>query len=445
MARSRVARESIPAADRTALAGWVRDTRNRTLTLVDDLDGDRWLGPRLRTVNPPAWEIGHVAWFCEKWVLRHAAKHAPIRADADALYDSAAVPHEVRWDLPLPGRDATFAYAAEVMDRTLERLEHGDLSVDDVYFARLAVFHEDMHGEAFAMTRQTLGYEAPPGEIREIDDQVVEGPHEWGDVLVPGGTFALGATRDEPFVFDNEKWAHRVEAQPFSIARCAVTAGEFARFVEDGGYRRTELWTPEGQAWLRLSGASHPLSWRDGGGRWWRRRYDRFVPLELRHPVANVNAFEAEAYCAWAGRRLPTEVEWEIAASGQRDPATGTLSDRKRRHAWGDDPWREGIANLDARIGQPIDVAAGAAGESAFGCRQMGGNVWEWTSTLFAPFPGFTADPYAEYSKPWFGDHRVLRGGSFVTRARLIRATWRNFYTPDRRDVFAGFRTCGLA
>jgi iron(II)-dependent oxidoreductase len=426
------------------LADWRREARTRTLALVSDLDGDRWLGPRLRIVNPPAWEIGHVAWFCEKWVLRHAAKRAPIRADADALYDSAAIPHDVRWDLPLPDRAGTFAYAAEVLDRILDRLGREELSAEDVYFARLAVFHEDMHGEAFAMTRQTLGYEAPARELDDADGPLGDGPPGPGDARIPGGTFALGAARNEAFVFDNEKWAHPVEVKPFSIARCAVTAGEFARFVEDGGYLSPAHWSAPGLAWLRASGAKAPIAWRNAGGRWWRRRYDRWVPLEPRVAVVNVNAFEAEAYCAWAGRRLPTELEWEVACAGTPDPATGALAGGKRRHAWGDEPWREEFANLDARRGQPIDVAAGAAGSSGFGCRQMGGNVWEWTATPFAPYPGFTPDPYAEYSQPWFGDHRVLRGGSFVTRARLLRATWRNFYTPERRDVFAGFRTCAL-
>jgi iron(II)-dependent oxidoreductase len=157
--------------------------------------------------------------------------------------------------------------------------------------------------------------------------------------------------------------------------------------------------------------------------------------------MVHVNAYEAEAWCRWAGRRLPTEAEWEAAAAGE--PAGhGGLADAKRRFPWGDDPPTPERANLDGFAMGAADVDAHPAGDSAFGCRQMVGNVWEWTADAFGPYPGFVVDPYAEYSRPWFGNHRVLRGGCWVTRARLLRNTWRNFYTPDRRDVWAGFRTC---
>ena len=175
-----------------------------------------------------------------------------------------------------------------------------------------------------------------------------------------------------------------------------------------------------------------------------RRRFDRWVPLEPRLPVVHVNAFEADAYGRWAGRRLPTEVEWEVAAAGATENGGRTLSRARRPHPWGDDPPSASLANLDGRGTGAIDVGALAAGDSAFGCRQMWGNVWEWTATPFHPYPGFVADPYEEYSAPWFGTHRVLRGGCHATRARLLRNSWRNFFTPDRRDVWAGFRTCAV-
>jgi iron(II)-dependent oxidoreductase len=250
---------------------------------------------------------------------------------------------------------------------------------------------------------------------------------------VPGGTWALGARRDGPaFVFDNEQWAHEVSLAPFRIARAPVTQAEFRAFVEDGGYARRELWTEAGWDWRARAGARHPLHWRrEEDGSWSRRRYDRWVELEDHLPVHFVNAHEAEAWCRWAGRRLPTEVEWECAAGPARFP-------------WGDSPPTAAQAQLDLRSHEPCEVGAHPEGDSPHGLRQMTGNVWEWTATDFCPYPGFAPGPYREYSEPWFGNHRVLRGGAFATRSRLLRNTWRNFYTPDRRDVLAGFRTCPL-
>jgi len=264
-----------------------------------------------------------------------------------------------------------------------------------------------------------------------------------GDVEIPGGTCVLGATPDLPFVFDNEKWAHPITLRPFLIARAPVTNGEFVAFVADKGYLRREFWSEEGWRWREGAGAEHPVYWQpEASGRWSRRRYNELVPLEPHHPVIHVNWYEADAYCRWAGRRLPTEAEWEAAASSGPGPGGHEIGDRKQTYPWGDEPPTPRVANLDARVGGCVDVGALAAGDSPFGCRQMIGNVWEWTSTALGPYPGFVPDPYKEYSEPWFGTHKVLRGGCWATRSRLIRTTWRNFYTRDRRDVLAGFRTC---
>ncbi len=173
-----------------------------------------------------------------------------------------------------------------------------------------------------------------------------------------------------------------------------------------------------------------------------RRQFDRWVDLEPHQPVLHVSWYEADAYCRWAGRRLPSEVEWEIAASGEPAAGGAGLSPRRRRYPWGGEPPDRRRAHLDGRALRCVDVGAHPDGDSAFGCRQMMGNVWEWTSSTFLPYPGFVKDPYEEYSEPWFGAHKVLRGGCLFTRARLLRNTWRNFYTPDRRDVWSGFRTC---
>jgi iron(II)-dependent oxidoreductase len=220
-----------------------------------------------------------------------------------------------------------------------------------------------------------------------------------------------------------------------------VTQAEFAAFVDDGGYRQEELWSEDGWQWRQSINAEHPLHWqREASGRWLRRHFNQWVPLEPHRAVIHVNWYEADAYCRWAGRRLPTEAEWEVTAA--TEPDGHGLSRRKRRFPWGDEPPTPEHANLNWHGMGCVDVGAFPAGDSAFGCRQMIGNVWEWTSTDFLPYPGFVVDPYKEYSEPWFGDHKVLRGGTWTTRSRLLRNTWRNFYKPHRRDVWAGFRTC---
>jgi len=423
--------------ERDELLIHLRDARDRTRELVAGLSDEQLIGPRLAIVNPLRWETGHVAWFHEFWVLRHHFGEAPLREDGDRLYDSAAVAHDSRWDLPLPTMADTLAYGHAILERVADRLSRQAVASASLYFGRLGLFHEDMHDEAFTYTRQTLGY-APPPFVARAAAKPQAGPLT-GDVEVPGGAFTLGATPDLPFVFDNEKWGHPVTVAPFRIARAVVTQGELAEFVEAAGYERRPLWSAEGWAWREREAAAAPFYWEraDGGG-FCRRVFDRSVPLAEHEAAVHVNAFEAEAYCRWKGRRLPTEAEWELAASGFEQP--------KRRFPWGDDPVTPEYANLDGHYGGTIDVAALAAGDSPFGCRQMIGNVWEWTATRFGPYPGFVADPYKEYSEPWFHTpHRVLRGGCWVTRGRLLRNTWRNFYEPHRRDAGAGFRTCALA
>jgi iron(II)-dependent oxidoreductase len=341
------------------------DARERALRVTGDLQGEQLLGPMLPIVNPPLWEIGHVSWFQERWCLRWRADGSladSILPGADALYDSSAVAHDSRWSLPLPDLKATRAYGEAVLERVLQRLAREPDSETLRYFVRLATFHEDMHAEAFLYSRQTLGYEGPDFPVQGFSSQ---------DLEIEGQTFLLGAQPGAPFVFDNEKWAHEIRLAPFRIARAPVSSAEFLAFVEAGG--------------------AAPRYWRKEGGAWQERRFERWLPLKMDEPVRHVSWHEAQAYCRWAKRRLPTEAEWECAS-----------------------------ARLDY------------------------GQVWEWTASTFAPHPGFVVDPYKEYSEPWFGTHKVLRGGSFATPARLLRPTFRNFYTPERADVFCGFRTCAL-
>ena len=311
------------------LAAWVTDARKRTLDLIANLRDDQLLGPRLAIVNPLLWEIGHLAWFQEKWVLRHAGNRPSARPDADTLYDSSAVPHATRWDLPLPSRSETLAYLRQVHDRVLDLIHRGPTAAE-TYFVQLTVFHEDMHDEAFMYTRQTLGYPRP-NLTRAPEEQATKQQPAWhaaseptlaaagalpGDVDIPGAVFLLGSTPNEPFAFDNEKWAHPVELRPFAIARAPVTQAEFAAFVEANGYGRRDLWCEAGWRWREVTNACQPGYWQREGTGWLRRDFDRWVPLEPHRPVVHVNWYEADAFCRWTGRRLPTEAEWEAAAAG---------------------------------------------------------------------------------------------------------------------------------
>jgi iron(II)-dependent oxidoreductase len=452
------------------LIATMREFRVRLLDLVDDLDDGQMIGPRLAIVNPPLWEIGHVAWTQEFWLLRHLRKEKPLIENGDRLYNSTDVAHDTRWGLLLPSRESTLRYMEEVFDRCAARIESSsELSADEFYFYWLTIFHEGMHAEALAYTRQTLGYRAPKSSNCDTTGKRQASPCS-GDVEIPGGSFIIGATKEFPFVFDNEKWAHPVQIRPFRIARTPVTNGEFLAFVEAGGFRKSQYWSADGWHWLGTGGSpeleksfskffnknidekselaslnarlDHPVYWRrEANGRWMQRIFDQYKPLDENMPLLHVSWYEAEAYCNWAGRRLPSEAEWEVAASGEPSADQG-LSGRRRYFAWGNEPPTREHANLDWTNTGPVEVGAYEAGDSTFGCRQMIGNVWEWTADEFQPYPGFTVGPYREYSQPWFGTHKVLRGGCWATSSLLIRNTWRNFYTPDRRDVWAGFRTC---
>jgi ergothioneine biosynthesis protein EgtB len=414
-----------------ALSDQLRDARRRTRALTSDLEGQQLFGPKYTIVNPVLWELGHVAWFQERWCLRlrpDESLSASLLEGSDALYDSAKVAHDERWDLPLPELSRTLDFQERVLEGVLARLARERDDPWLAYFVQLAIFHEDMHAEAFHYTRQTLGYTDPFG--REASPAAGKDEQARGDAEVPGGTYLIGASRNSGFHFDNEKWAHPVKLAPFRIARVPVTNEEFLGFVREGGYRRREWWSAQG--WESKGEAGAPRYWAQRDEQWLERRFSAWIPLQPDLPVMHVNWHEASAYCHYAGRRLPSEAEWEVAASLAGE-------DRRRRYPWGDLS-EGGRANLGAAGRVPVDRFP--SGDSFGGCRQMIGNVWEWTSSTFAPYPGFVSDPYREYSEPWFGTHKVLRGGSFTTPARLIANSWRNFYTPERGDIFAGFRTC---
>lgn len=369
------------------------DAQERTRMLTRNFDDANAVVPRLAIVNPPIWELGHLAWFQEFWVQRGGNPNAhSMLGDADRWYDSARVAHDTRWSLDLPNIEATREYVNAVLRRSLDRLESVMPTDETAYFAQLALFHQDMHNEAFTYTLHTLGLPSP----------LLESPSTLGaarDVDVPAGTMMLGAAPGSGFVFDNEKWAHEVPLAAFSIACRVVTNAEFVEFVDAGGYTRREYWSDTAWSTRERQGLDHPRYWkRDGVSRegWLMRRFDHWIPLAPDEAAIHVSANEAEAYCRWAGRRLPTEAEWEFMAKRETDE---------------------------------FDY----------------GQVWEWTSSRFLPYTGFAADPYKEYSEPWFAEeHRVLRGGSFATSRRMMRPSFRNFFVPNRADMFCGFRTCAL-
>ena len=414
------------------------DARRLELELFDGVADSQLIGEKAHFLEPPIWEIGHVGWFQEYWILRNLDGAPPLLPGSDGIYDSFNVSYRLRWDHRYPSRSETLDYITRVLERSVGRIEGREPTEEERYFYTLATLHEDMHAENLTLILQTLGFSRPnlSSFQRAARDPPVDEAYQPKDVAVPGGTFELGASRSEPFVFDNEKWAHPVVVAPFRISSTPVTNAQFQAFVDSGGYRRRELWSGRGWDWRRRSSIEGPLFWIKDERGWCERLFDEIVLLRPWHPVACVSWWEVEAFCKWAHRRLPTEAEWEMAASF--DPQTGV----KRRFPWGDGLPVPEQANLDHRAGGTVDVRALPAGDSALGCRQMIGNVWEWVDDTFEPYPGFVCEPYKEYSQPYFGTKKVLKGGCWATRTRLIRSTWRNFYMRHRRNIFAGFRTC---
>jgi gamma-glutamyl hercynylcysteine S-oxide synthase len=390
--------------NRQELRNELTATRAQTLRLFDCLEPHQWAVPRVPTLNPPIWELGHVGWFQERWCVRQVEPYVKgrlipgsILAQADYFYDSSAIANDVRWDLALPSAQGTRDYLQSVLAISLQRLDAAPDTDDGLYFFRLALFHEKMHIEAFVYSWQALGY-----DIKGLYEPLsVLGTEESTTMIAcAGGQHKMGSSAQDGFVFDNEKWSHEVVLEPFAIASHTVSNKDYLSFVHDGGYVRSQFWDPKYFAALQESRRQLPRYWRQShnangnlASQIEQQVFSKWLPLNLAQPVMNISAFEAQAYCAWAGCQLPSEAQWEYAAT----------------------------------------VCPGMV---------WGNAVWEWTSTDFAPYAQFSADPYEDYSAPWFYSHRVVRGASFASPAGMANLKFRNFYRPQRDDFFVGFRVC---
>lgn len=445
--------------DTESLLPALEAARERTLALVDSLPEEQLSVPYHPGINPPLWEMGHAAFFFEVFVLEELDRSPHVDPAMDDLWDSFYVAHRDRWQAErFPDREGTRCYFNLIYDRVGERLRTRQLTAWARYLHRYAIFHQHMHIESMTWCRQTVGYAPPPGTtLRPIGGRSEGGgstQEPLGDVQVPAGAYVVGMPADSPrfasrdFAFDNEKPRHAVELEAFAISRTLVSNAEFLAFIEDGGYERRDLWSFGGRKWLeterevaRVNGPSeplrHPLYWRHRQGQWQERLFDQWRPLSPDFPVTHVSYWEAEAYCRWAGRRLPSEREWEVAALSNRP------GEPFRRFPWGDEPDPMRV-DMDATRMAQQPVTALPEGESPFGCRQMLGTVWEWTRDQFLPYDGFSVDVYPFMSTLQFGDHKVTRGGSCATSSALIRGTYRQAYLPQRNDVYTGFRTCAL-
>jgi ergothioneine biosynthesis protein EgtB len=361
--------------------------------------GDELRVPQRDELNPPLWELGHIGWFEEFWCARNperarglaavpeTPRPPPLLAGADELYDSSRVAHATRWQLPLPDAQATLAYLAAVREQTLALLDR--IPDDELYFVQLAILHEDMHREAWDYMAQTLALplERPPPPAL---------PADAGEVALPGGAWMLGSSAGG-FAFDNELPAHTVRLAPFAIDAAPVSWARYLPFIAAGGYGRPEFWSENGWRWCQARrqerGEALPRYLRRHGADWEIRRFAGWQVLDAAQPAIHLTYYEAEAWCRWAGRRLPGEAEWEMAAMTRPDT-----------FHWG--------------------------------------AVWEWTASAFAPFVGFAAHPYRDYSRPWFDGRPVLRGASPATSERIRHPRYRNYFTAARDDIYAGFRSC---
>ncbi|MEJ8651552.1 ergothioneine biosynthesis protein EgtB [Streptomyces sp. MS1.AVA.3] len=410
--------------------------RDRTRLLTTCVEDPDLIAQHSPLMSPLVWDLAHIGNQEEQWLLRTVGGRDALRPDIDSVYDAFEHPRATRPSLPLLAPDEAHGYVAEVRGRVLDILErtplHGAPLLDSGFAFGMIAQHEQQHDETMLITHQLrhgpavlTAPEPPPAP-----DDVLP-----AEVLVPGGPFTMGTTT-EPWALDNERPAHHRLVPAFLIDTTPVSNGAYQRFIEAGGYEDPRWWAAAGWTQVQEHKLRAPLFWKRDGGQWLRRRFGVTEPVPPDEPVLHVSWYEADAYARWAGRRLPSEAEWEKAA--RHDPATG----RARRFPWGDEDPTPAHANLGQRHLRPAAIGSYPDGESPLGVRQLIGDVWEWTASDFLPYPGFAAFPYREYSEVFFGDeYKVLRGGSFAVGEVACRGTFRNWDLPIRRQIFSGFRT----
>jgi iron(II)-dependent oxidoreductase len=424
-----------PLAEQLACA--LAATRADTLRLFDLADEPELHRSPGFGYRPPIWHLAHIGVFESYWLLQKLARQPAPDERYERIFDPIRTPREESKELP--SRREMEAYLRRVRGEVLRLLERADFTsgplVRGGYAYHLVLEHERQHQETLAYLFQLLDPSKKrwPAIAQAVD--AVSAPDLGGMIEVPAGEFTAGAVGDA-FAYDNEYPALKRFVPAFRIARVPVTNGEYAQFVAEGGYERREFWDEEGWQWRERENWTCPLYWsRDNAGAWSERRMFDEGALRPDHPVTGVSWYEAAAYARFAGRRLPTEAEWEKAASWDEAKRL------RRRFAWGDEPPSPARANADFAFWDTTPVGAFAAGASPYGCLDMTGNVWEWTSDSFDGYEGFEPFPYPEYSQTWFdGDHRVLKGGSWATRPTLLRTSFRNFFRRHFRIAFAGLR-----
>ncbi|OLF15091.1 ergothioneine biosynthesis protein EgtB [Actinophytocola xanthii] len=419
---------------RTRVAEQLERARARSIALTDAVDDDDLVRQHSKLMSPLVWDLAHVGNQEELWLVRDVGGREPVRCDIDNLYDAFQHARADRPALPLLPPAEARRYVREVRDKVLDVLERSPLEgrrLEAGGFAfGMIVQHEQQHDETMLATHQLRAgapvlHAPPPPPGR---------PLPAAEVLIPAASFAMGTSIDA-WALDNERPAHEVFVDAFFIDTAPVTNAAYAAFIEAGGYDDPRWWSERGWAYRQHANLSAPRFWLRAADGWLRRRFGVVEPIPPDEPVVHVCFHEAQAYAAWAGRRLPTEPEWEKAA--RFDPATG----RSRRYPWGDEDPGPEHANLGQRHLSPAPVGAYPAGASPAGVHQLVGDVWEWLDSDFHGYPGFEPFPYREYSEAFFGgDYKMLRGGSFGTDPVAGRATFRNWDHPIRRQIFAGFR-----
>jgi iron(II)-dependent oxidoreductase len=408
------------------------EARERTLALVAPVSDANLERVHSSLMSPLVWDLGHIAAFEDLWLVHRFAGLPMVREDLVDIYDAFETPRAGRGELPFLAPDAARDYMDAVRARTLDGIATGDIG--DGVLHELVLRHEHQHNETMLQTLQLArlsGYEPPlRPRVPAIAVTTLTGLEL---IEVPAGPCTIGAP-EGGFAYDNERPRHRTDVREFMIGRSPITNATYLHFVEGGGYERREWWSDEGWSWKEEYDITHPGSWTaDHAAEW---RLGALEPLDPLAPVVHVSWFEADAFARAHGVRLPTEFEWEKAATWDQEMQAA------RSYPWGEDPLEPGRhANVDLAASGPMPSGADPAGASPYGCVGMIGDVWEWTSSYFDGYPSFAPYPYREYSEVFFGPHyRVLRGGSWASRGRVTTPTFRNWDLPQRRQIFAGLR-----